>query len=103
MHNEAQGITESKKLQTADTAIDNDYVTNFNMLSMGTYFQTAARISMKVLTAFATSPRNLKSGFVQCAGKHFTVCCYVIILLKGEHLLQLSRSDYNCSGAVPAW
>ncbi|KAJ7868794.1 hypothetical protein B0H14DRAFT_3084033 [Mycena olivaceomarginata] len=84
MRDEAQGITESKKLQTADTAIDNDYVTNFSMLSMGTYFQTAARISMKVLAAFATSPRNLKSGLVQRAGKHFTIITAAALSLLGE-------------------
>ncbi|KAJ7790637.1 hypothetical protein B0H14DRAFT_2625811 [Mycena olivaceomarginata] len=84
MRDEAQGITESKKLQTADTAIDNDYVTNFSMLSMGTYFQMAARISMKVLAAFATSPRNLKSGLMQRAGKHFTIITAVALSLLGE-------------------
>ncbi|KAJ7882434.1 hypothetical protein B0H14DRAFT_3755712 [Mycena olivaceomarginata] len=84
MRDEAQGITESKKLQTADTAIDNDYVTKFSMLSMGTYFQTAARISMKVLVAFATPPRNLKSGLVQRAGKHFTIITAAALSLLGE-------------------
>ncbi|KAJ7899556.1 hypothetical protein B0H14DRAFT_3104529 [Mycena olivaceomarginata] len=70
MRDEAQGITESKKLQTADTAIDNDY--------------TAARISMKVLAAFATSPRNLKSGLVQRAGKRFTIITAAALSLLGE-------------------
>ncbi|KAJ7319127.1 hypothetical protein DFH08DRAFT_926720 [Mycena albidolilacea] len=93
MHDEAQGITESKKLQTADTAINNDYVTNFSMLSMGTYFQTAARISMKVLVAFATSPRNLKSGLVQRAGKHFTIITAAALSLLGEFS---HKNNFSC-------
>ncbi|KAJ7735443.1 hypothetical protein B0H14DRAFT_3613658 [Mycena olivaceomarginata] len=61
MRDEAQGITESKNCRQ-------------QILQSTTiiYFQTAARISMKVLAAFATSPRNLKSGLVQRAGKRFT-------------------------------
>ncbi|KAJ7806104.1 hypothetical protein B0H14DRAFT_2610720 [Mycena olivaceomarginata] len=84
MCDEAQGITGSKKLQTADNAINNDYVTNFSMLPMGTYFQTAARISMRFSQHLRPPPRNLKSGLVQCAEKHFTIITAATLSLLGE-------------------
>ncbi|KAJ7859515.1 hypothetical protein B0H14DRAFT_3446641 [Mycena olivaceomarginata] len=70
MRDEAQEITESKTLQTAGTAIDNNYVTSFSMLSMGSYIQTAARISMK----------NARSR----TGKRFTIITAAALSLLGE-------------------
>jgi hypothetical protein len=101
MRNEAEGITASKQLQTADTAIDNKYVTGFSMLSMGTYIQTAACISMKMLGAFATSSRNLKTGLAQRVGKRFTV--RFLCLLGYRELVLSFISDYNCGCASSSW
>ncbi|KAJ7759308.1 hypothetical protein B0H14DRAFT_3596127 [Mycena olivaceomarginata] len=96
MRDEAEGITASKQLQTADTAIDNKYVTGFSMLSMGTYIQTEARVSMKMLGAFATSSRNLKTGLAQRTGKRFTIITAAALSLLGEfsHKNNFSRRLY---------
>ncbi|KAJ7832749.1 hypothetical protein B0H14DRAFT_3711869 [Mycena olivaceomarginata] len=54
------------------------------MLSMGTYIQTAARVSMKMLGAFATSSQNLKTGLAQRTGKRFTIITAAELSLLGE-------------------
>ncbi|KAJ7731865.1 hypothetical protein B0H16DRAFT_1427291 [Mycena metata] len=84
MREEARGITESKTLQTGDAAIDHDYITNFSMRSIGTYIGNTARVSMKMLAAFATSARNFKANVAQRAAKRFTIVTSAALSLLGE-------------------
>ncbi|KAJ7755035.1 hypothetical protein DFH07DRAFT_868526 [Mycena maculata] len=84
MREEVQGITESKFLQTGSTAIDGDYVTSFSIMKMGTYLQGAARISMKMLTAFSTSSRNLRTLLKARVAKRLTIVTSTVLTLLGE-------------------
>lgn len=73
VQDEAQAVTASKVLQTAGTAIEESYVTGFSMLKAGEKMGGLARVATKILNAFATSARNLKSNLPHRAVKRFTV------------------------------
>ncbi|KAJ7195050.1 hypothetical protein GGX14DRAFT_404197 [Mycena pura] len=81
---EAESITASKVLQTGHTAITNEYVTGFSMLGVGARIQEAGRVAMRILSAFATSPRNLKNNLPQRAAKRFTLVTSSALALLGE-------------------
>ncbi|KAJ7764572.1 hypothetical protein DFH07DRAFT_867253 [Mycena maculata] len=84
MRDESRDITESKTLQMGSTSINQGYVRSFSILSMGTYLETAARVSMKMFAVFATSPRNLKANIQQRTAKRFTIITSVALSLLGE-------------------
>ncbi|KAJ7175480.1 hypothetical protein C8R46DRAFT_890696, partial [Mycena filopes] len=62
VHAEAQAVTASKILQTQGVRVDNDYVTGFRMTEVGARIASFARVTTRLLNAFATSARNLKTN-----------------------------------------
>ncbi|KAJ6617239.1 hypothetical protein B0H10DRAFT_2384929 [Mycena sp. CBHHK59/15] len=84
IQNEGQNVTASKVLQTGGTSVDNSYVTGFSMVKVGEMLGSAARVATKMLNAFATSARNLKTNLPQRAAKRFTVVTSAALALLGE-------------------
>ncbi|KAJ7823342.1 hypothetical protein B0H14DRAFT_2597994 [Mycena olivaceomarginata] len=84
VQDEAQAVTASKVLQIAGTAIEERYVTGFSMLKAGEKMGGLARVATKILNAFATSARNLKSNLPHRAVKRFTVVTPAALALLGE-------------------
>jgi hypothetical protein len=81
MKKEGRKITASKFLQRAGTVVDYAYVTGYTMLGMGSYLQDAARVSMKMLSALATSSRTLRANLAARTKKRFTVSLIVVQIL----------------------
>ncbi|KAJ7267076.1 hypothetical protein C8J57DRAFT_1181731 [Mycena rebaudengoi] len=81
---EGENITASKVLQTGHEAVTNDYVTGFTMLTMGAHIQEAGRVAMRMLTVFATSPRNLRANLPQRVAKRFMLVTSTALALLGE-------------------
>ncbi|KAJ7026665.1 hypothetical protein C8F04DRAFT_966145 [Mycena alexandri] len=84
VHAEGQAVTASKMLQTAGVPVDNDYVTGFSMVKVGEKIALAARVTMRMLNAFATSARNLKTNLPHRAAKRFTVVTSAALALLGK-------------------
>ncbi|KAJ7280067.1 hypothetical protein C8J57DRAFT_1464500 [Mycena rebaudengoi] len=84
VRDEGEDITASKVLQTGREVVTNDYVTGFSMLAVGAHIQQASRVAMKILSAFATSPRNLRNNLPQRAAKRFTLVTSTALALLGE-------------------
>ncbi|KAJ7919732.1 hypothetical protein B0H13DRAFT_2230835 [Mycena leptocephala] len=85
MKKEGRKITASKFLQRAGTIVDYAYVTGYTMLGMGSYLQDAARVSMKMLSALATSSRTLRTNLAARTKKRFTIITAAVLELLGEY------------------
>ncbi|KAJ7038344.1 hypothetical protein C8F04DRAFT_1256355 [Mycena alexandri] len=84
VHAEAQAVTASKILQTQGVRVDNDYVTGFRMTEVGARIASFAQTTTRVLNAFATSARNLKTDLPQRTAKRLTVVTSAALALLGE-------------------
>ncbi|KAJ7438067.1 hypothetical protein FB451DRAFT_1344455 [Mycena latifolia] len=95
MRKEARQITLSKVLQTTGTPVNYASVTAFSMLGMGAYLQHAARVSMKVFSAFATSTRTLRDNLAARSKKRFTASIPYFIIITSAVLELLGEYSHK--------